>query len=61
MDVALGTVIQLVLLNDPEVFTCRTVWSDEVMEVAETICPNGINLAAVLQLLREEAISRGYV
>jgi heterodisulfide reductase subunit C len=60
IDLALGTVIQLILLNDPEVFTCRTIWSDEVMEVAETLCPNGIDLAAVLRFLRGEAVLRGH-
>lgn len=60
IDLALGTVIQLVLLNDPEVFTCRTIWSDEVLEVIETLCPNGINLAVVIQTLREEAALRGF-
>jgi heterodisulfide reductase subunit C len=61
VDLALGTVIQLVLLNDQEIFTCRTIWSDRVMEVAETLCPNGINLTAVIQTLREEAVRRGLI
>ncbi|HLF90999.1 MAG TPA: hypothetical protein VI451_18795 [Anaerolineales bacterium] len=61
VDIAMGTMVQLVLLNDPEVFTCWTIWSGEVMEVAETLCPNGINLATVIQTLREEAVLRGLV
>ncbi len=60
-DLALGIVVQLVLLNDPEVFTSRTIWSDTVLEASDTLCPNGIDLAKVIQTLREEAVSRGYV
>lgn len=59
-DLALGIVIQLVLLNDPEVFTSRTIWSDTVKETAETLCPNGIDLTKVIQTLREEAVLRGF-
>ena len=59
-DLALGIVVQLVLLNDPEVFTSRTIWSDEVVEAAGTLCPNGVDLKVVLQTLREQAVLRGY-
>jgi heterodisulfide reductase subunit C len=59
-DLALGIIVQLVLLNDPEVFTSRTIWSDMVLEAAEMLCPNGIALAKVIQTLREEAILRGF-
>lgn len=59
-DLALGIVIQLVLLNDPEVFTSQTIWSDRVLETVETLCPNGIDLTKVIQTLREEAEMRGY-
>lgn len=60
-DLALGIIVQLVLLNDPEVFTSRTIWSDIVLEASDTLCPNGIDLSKVIQTLREEAIARGHV
>ncbi|HNB51588.1 MAG TPA: hypothetical protein PK530_06580 [Anaerolineales bacterium] len=60
-DLTLGIVVQLALLNDPEVFTSRTIWSDTVLEASDTLCPNGIDLPKIIQTLREEAISRGHV
>ncbi|MCB9135911.1 MAG: hypothetical protein H6636_10830 [Anaerolineales bacterium] len=60
-DLAMGIIVQLILLNDPEVFTSRTIWSEVVLETSENLCPNGIDLAKVIQTLREEAISRGFV
>jgi len=44
-DLALGIVVQLVLLNDPEVFTSRTIWSDMVLDTADTLCPNKLYCA----------------
>lgn len=60
-DLAMGIIVQLVLLNDDEVFTSRTIWSDMVLEASDTLCPNGIDLSKVIHTLREEAASRGFV
>jgi heterodisulfide reductase subunit C len=60
-DVPLDSLIQLILVNDEEVLTCRTVWSDFILNNAQQACARDINLHAVLLALRTEAIRRGLV
>lgn len=55
MDVALGSLIQMALLNDEEVFAMRTLWSDEVLERAKGACKRGLDLRAILLALRRLA------
>jgi len=59
MDVPLTTVIQMVMFDDEEVLTCRTVWSERVLAEARRACKRGLNLPAILLALREEARQRG--
>ncbi len=58
-DVSLETLVQMVVMNDEEVLTCRTLWEAEVFANARHACPNGVNLEAVLLALRHEAWHRG--
>ena len=58
MDVPLGSLIQLVLLNDDEALQCRTLWSDSVLEASRGACKRGLDLHAVMLALREEARRR---
>lgn len=60
-DISLENLVALVLMNDEEVLTCRTLWSDRVLAGAGTACNGGIDLEAVLQALRQEAQRRGLV
>jgi len=53
--------LQMVIMNDDEVLTSRTVWSDHVFESARHACANGLDMQAVLQALRDEARRRGLV
>lgn len=55
MDVSLGSLIQMVLLDDEEVFAMRTVWSDEVLYRAKGVCKRGLDLPAILLALRRLA------
>lgn len=59
MDIPLFSLIQLVVMNDDEVLTCRTLWSDQVLQASREACTREINLKVVLLALREEAIKRG--
>ncbi len=59
MDVPLTTIIQMVMFDDEEVLTCRTVWSERVLTEAGRACKRGLNLQAILLALREEARQRG--
>ena len=58
MDVPLTTIIQMVMYDDEEVLTCRTVWSERVLQEAGRACKRGLNLQAILLALREEARKR---
>ncbi|RME86701.1 MAG: hypothetical protein D6770_11285 [Anaerolineae bacterium] len=58
-DIPLGSLVQMVLYNDEEVLTCRTLWSDEVLRQARYACQRGLNIQAIMLALREEACKRG--
>jgi heterodisulfide reductase subunit C len=61
MDIPLDSLIQLVILNDEEVLTSRTLWSDEVLHSAHDACARELDLEKILLVLREEAVKRGLV
>lgn len=61
MDIPLFSLIQLVVMNDEEVLTCRTLWSDQVLNASREACTREINLSEVLLALRDEAIERGLI
>ena len=60
-DIPLDSLIQLVIMNDEEVLTSRTLWSDEVLHCARDACVRELNMEQILLVLREEAIRRGLV
>lgn len=60
-DIPLDSLIQLVIMNDEEVLTSRTLWSDEVLQCASNACVRELDLAKVLLALRDEAIRRDLV
>lgn len=58
-DISLQMLVQLVILNDEEVLTTRTLWSEEVLQSARHACSSNLNMEAVLLALRAEAKRRG--
>ena len=58
-DISLETLLQMVVMNDEEVLTTRTLWSDKVRECVPHVCTSNLNLDAVLVALRDEARRRG--
>jgi hypothetical protein len=58
MDIPLGSLVQLALLDDEEALDSRTLWSDAVLEASHGACKRGINLPAVMVALREESLRR---
>jgi heterodisulfide reductase subunit C len=58
-DIPLDSLVQLVIMNDEEVLTSRTLWSDEVLIAARDACARELDLEKILLVLREEAIRRG--
>jgi heterodisulfide reductase subunit C len=60
-DIPLDSLVQLIIMNDEEVLTSRTVWSDEVLQAAKEACARELDLEKILLVLREEAVKRGVV
>jgi heterodisulfide reductase subunit C len=58
-DIPLDSLVQLVIMNDEEVLTSRTLWSDEVLIAARDACARELDLEKILLVLREEAKRRG--
>jgi len=58
-DIPLDSLIQLVIMNDEEVLTSRTLWSSEVLACARDACARELDLEKILLVLREEAVHRG--
>jgi heterodisulfide reductase subunit C len=60
-DIPLDSLIQLILMNDEDVLTSRTVWSDDVLQHAGEACVRELDLVKILLALRDEAVRRGLV
>jgi heterodisulfide reductase subunit C len=60
-DIPLDSLIQLVIMNDEEVLTSRTLWSDEVLHHAREACVRELDMEKILLVLREEAVRRGLI
>lgn len=58
MDIPLPSLIQLVLLDDQEALQTQTLWSDAVLEAARGACKRGLDLHAVMMVLRDESVRR---
>lgn len=58
-DLPIESVVHLVMLNDEEVLTARTVWSDSIQQASRYACQRGLDLARVIAALRDEARRRG--
>ncbi len=60
-DVSLEVMMQLVLQNDEEVLTSKTLWSEEALKRARQMCVSTMDVAAIMLALRAEAQRRGLV
>lgn len=61
IDIPIGSMVQMVMFDDEEVLTCRTLWSDCVLNKARLACSRGIDIQAVMHVLRDEARQRELV
>jgi len=60
MDLLPDRVIRLALLGQTEALLgCRTIWVCAACVTCSTRCPNGIDIAGVMDWLKEEAIRQG--
>jgi hypothetical protein len=60
-DIPLGSLVQMVIFDDREALTCRTLWSDDIMEASRHGCQRGLNLQSIMLALREEAKRQGVI
>jgi heterodisulfide reductase subunit C len=61
MDFYPDQVIRLALLGqEAQVLGCRTIWVCSSCETCTTRCPNNIDIAGVMDWLKEEAIRQGF-
>jgi hypothetical protein len=58
-DIPLGSLVQMIILDDKEVLTCRTLWSDDILENSRHCCQRGLNMQAIMLALRAEAKKQG--
>ena len=59
LDISLEGMVEMIILNDEEILTSRTVWSNDALEATSNACQRGISLPAVILALRDEAKNRG--
>ena len=60
-DLSLEALMQLIMQNDEEALTSKTLWSDEALKRARLMCVSTMDVAAIMLALREEARRRGLV
>ena len=60
-DLSLEMMMQLVLQNDEEVLTSKTLWSDEALQRARQMCVSTMDVQKIMLALREEARRRGLI
>jgi heterodisulfide reductase subunit C len=60
-DIPLDSLIQLIIMNDEEILTSRTLWSEEVLHSAHEACARELDIEKILLVLRDEAVRRGLV
>lgn len=58
-DIPLDSLVQLIIMNDDDILSSRTLWSDDVLINARKACVRELDLEKILLVLREEAIRRG--
>ena len=58
-DIPLGSMVQMIIHDDKEVLSCRTLWSEVVLKSARYSCLRGLNIESIILALREEAKRQG--
>lgn len=60
MDIYPDQVIRLVQMGQPEaVLHCNTIWVCSACETCTTRCPNEVDIAGLMDYLKEQALKRG--
>ena len=60
-DLSLEMMMQLVMQDDEDVLTSKTLWSDTALQRAKSMCVSTMDVQKIMLALREEAQRRGLV
>jgi len=60
-DLSLENMMQLVMQDDEEVLTSKTLWSDAALNRARRMCVSTMDVQKIMLALRDEARRRGLV
>ncbi len=60
-DLSLEMMMQLVMQDDEEVLTSKTLWSDVALQRAKAMCISTMDVQKIMLVLRDEARRRGLV
>jgi len=60
MDLTFGEILRLAADDDERSIACDSLWRCEPLLGKATRCPAGIDVPAVIRVLRQEALRRGY-
>jgi hypothetical protein len=60
-DIPLGSLVQMIIYDDREALTCRTPWSDDVLDASRHGCHRGLDLQSIMLALRDEAKQKGVI
>jgi heterodisulfide reductase subunit C len=60
-DLSLEMLMQLVMQDDDDVLTSKTLWSDTALRRAKTMCVSTMDVQKIMLVLRDEARRRGLV
>jgi heterodisulfide reductase subunit C len=60
-DLSLEMLMQLVMQDDDEVLTSKTLWSETALRRAKTMCVSTMDVQKIMLVLRDEARRRGLV
>jgi heterodisulfide reductase subunit C len=58
VDISLGSLVQLVLMNDSDILTSKLLWDDDVVQMAKDACTKNLKLQDVMISLRKEKIKQ---
>ena len=58
-DLSLEMMMQLIMQDDEDVLTSKTLWSDEALKRARQMCVSTMDVQKIMLVLREEAQRRG--
>jgi heterodisulfide reductase subunit C len=60
-DLSLEMLMQLVMQDDDDVLTSKTLWSETALRRAKTMCVSTMDVQQIMLVLRDEARRRGLV